>query len=154
APGGSYSVATDVRLPSGLVGAYYVFVSTDVPSGATAPRGTVFEAFAENNNATASADPVLIEQPPPSDLVVSDISLPSSAISGDPVSIDFTVTNASAVAAAGSWTDSLYLSADGTWDLGDVLLGKVVHSGGLGAGASYDAELSAKLPPAKAGQYR
>ena len=72
AAGGSYSVGTDVRLPGDLVGPYYVFVSTDVPAGATAPRGSVFEASAENNNVTVSADPVLIEQPPPSDLVVTN----------------------------------------------------------------------------------
>ena len=147
-------MTTDLRLPSGLVGSYDVFVNTDVPAGVSAPRGSVFEALAENNNVTASADPVLIELPPPSDLVVSDIALPSSVVSGEPVRIGFSVTNASAVAAAGSWTDSLYLSADGAWDLGDVLLGKVTHTGGLPAGASYDAELSTTLPPAKAGQYR
>ena len=127
---------------------------TDVPGGVTEPRGKVFESTAENNNVTASANPVLIELPPPSDLVVSTIDLPSLASSGAPVQVGFTVSNSSAVNAVGAWTDSLYLSTDSTWDLGDVLLGKVAHGGGLLAGASYTSQLLATLPPAKAGQYR
>ena len=57
--GASYSVDTAWRLSRDLVGPYYVFVVTDV--GRTgAPRGVVFEAAKEGNNATASANPVLI----------------------------------------------------------------------------------------------
>ena len=154
AVGGSYSVSTDLRLARDLIGPYYVFVRTDVPGGIDEPRGKVFESLAETNNVTASANPVLIELPPPSDLEVSNIDLPSSAASGVELRVGFTVTNSSAVNAIGSWTDSLYLSADSAWDLGDVLIGKVAHGGGLLAGASYNAELLTKLPPAKAGQYR
>lgn len=40
------------------------------------------------------------------------------------------------------------------WDLGDVLLGKVNHTGNLNGGASYTGQLTAALPPLKDGNWR
>ncbi|WP_295529412.1 CARDB domain-containing protein, partial [uncultured Pseudacidovorax sp.] len=153
-PNGSYDVSTTLRLPRELLGSYYIFVQTDVPRGGSEPRGKVFESTKENNNLRASATPVLIELPPPSDLVVDDITVDGGLTSGEKAAIRFTIKNDSLVDAQGSWSDSVYLSADGVWDLGDVLLGRVAHNGGLAAGASYQALLDAVVPPAKAGQYR
>nr|WP_309246834.1 CARDB domain-containing protein [Ramlibacter montanisoli] len=160
AHGGSYTVVTNsspetaLKLPRDLTGAYYVFVQTDPALGAGVPRGQVFEAGFEGNNVSVSPTPMLIELPPPSDLVITAISAPPGASTGEEVRIDFTVTNQAGAMAEGSWTDSIYLSSDGEWGLGDVLLGKVAHSGNLAVGASYSSQLLARLPPAKAGDYR
>ncbi|HEX7095510.1 MAG TPA: CARDB domain-containing protein, partial [Acidimicrobiales bacterium] len=154
AAGASYTVTRDIKAPRDLVGPYYVFVWTDLPTDQREPRAAVFEGANENNNKTPSPDPLLIELPPPSDLQVSAIDAPASGVSGQTASVSFTVTNVSDVAASGNWADSVYLSADATWDLDDVLLGRVEHSGGLATGESYIATLETKLPPAKAGQYR
>src|SRR6185436_19374486 len=67
AAAGSYTAGKTFTLPRELLGAYYVFVLTD-PSTSSSPRGKVFEAGFEDNNFTASPNPVLIELPPPSDL--------------------------------------------------------------------------------------
>jgi subtilase family serine protease len=151
--GASYTVTRNVKLPRELIGPYYAFVWTDVPD-ARQPRGVVYEASHENNNTTPSPDPLLVELPPPSDLQVVSIDGPASAVSGQPFSATFTITNAAGVAASGSWADAVYLSEDSTWDLDDRLLGRVTHTGTLAVGDSYTATLNGVLPPAKAGQYR
>ncbi len=51
--------------------------------------------------------------------------------------------------AYGRWTNAAYLSADNAWDLGDKLLGKVDHRGGLLVNGSYSGTLKATLPPLK-----
>ncbi len=154
ANGGSYTVSAEFRLPRDLTGPFYVFVLTDPIPGTSAPRGIVFEGAFEDNNATAAPLPVLIERPPPSDLVVDDITAPATGATGQPITVSFTVRNKAGATAEGSWSDSVYLSADSTWDLGDVLLGKVSHSGDLAVGLTYTAQLTATLPPTRAGAYR
>src|SRR5207248_2397717 len=141
ANGGSYSAGTELRLPRDVTGAYYVFVLTDPATSSREPRGKVFEGGFEDNNATASADPVLIDRPAPSDLVVDAITVPASGATGGPLTLSFAVRNASGATAEGSWSDAVYLSADSAWDLGDVLLGKVVHNGNLAVGATYVSQL-------------
>ena len=151
---GSYTVQAEFRLPRELTGPYYVFVQTDPATSAQEPRGKVFEASNEGNNVTVSSTPVLIELPPPSDLVVDSISVPANGSTGEQVQITFTVSNKAGATAEGAWTDALYLSADSEWGLNDILLGKVTRSGALVVGESYTSQLLATLPPAKAGAYR
>ena len=156
ASGQSYSAQASFRVPNGFSGPYYVFVVTDSP-GKKNPRGSVFEHTAENNNATASGQPLIIEVPPPSDLQVTSITIPSSAQVGDPISVSWTVTNADDQdAAEGRWTDAVYLSSDNVWDIDDVLLGRanVAHLSGLQPGASYTTGFSTTLPPTAPGSYR
>ena len=64
------------------------------------------------------------------------------------------VKNVGAGAAAGSWTDSAYLSPDGK--LSDAtLLGSVTHTVGLSASSSYSGTVTATLPSSLAdGKYQ
>ena len=48
-------------------------------------------------------------------------------------------------AAQGRWTDAVYLSSDTAWDVGDILLGKVDHSGDVAGHSSYGGSLTAGL---------
>ncbi|MEX2646227.1 MAG: CARDB domain-containing protein, partial [Gaiellaceae bacterium] len=154
ANGGSYSISKEFKLPRDLTGAYYVFVHTDPVTSSGEPRGKVFEAGFEANNAGATPFPVLIERPPPSDLVVETIATSGSGETGTELTVSFTVRNKAGVTAEGSWADAVYLSLDSAWDLGDVLLGRAVHSGNVALGDSYSSQVTANLPPAKAGTYR
>ena len=145
-------------MPRGLTGAYYVFVLTDVPSRDS--RGVVFEGGSEANNATPSDVPMLIELPPPADLQVQDIVEPDDAFSGELATILWTVSNTSTETITGLWDDSVYLSADAVWDLGDRLIGRV-QQGDLKKGLktllpdeSYTAELAAPLPTSFPDNYR
>ncbi len=156
APNGSYTVSTQFGVPAGLSGAYYVIVLTDPPS-AWQPQGVVVES-SEGNNATASTVPMLIELPPPTDLQVDSISVPAAATAGQPVTISYTVSNHSSVPAVGSWSDSVYLSPDPTFDTNAQLIG-TCNEGNLGGavslaqGQGYAGSVTATLPPELPGNY-
>ncbi|MDH4349648.1 MAG: hypothetical protein OEW56_00680, partial [Gemmatimonadota bacterium] len=152
--GGAYAVTRTLTVPTDLATeAYYVFVVTD-PARYTA-TGDLFEGANERNNDRASVVPMIVELPPPTDLVVTDILVPAQARVGEPVHLEWTVANQSAdVPAAGTWTDALYLSTDSTWEISDRPLGRVAFSGTVAPGDSYTLTLDATLAPAAPGQYR
>ena len=108
----------------------------------------------ERNNARVSAQPILLELPPPSDLVVTSVTMPTAGNIGDVVQISWTVRNQADSPAIGTWSDAVYLSADGLWDVNDVLLGKQSFSGTLNKDDTYTLTLTAAIPPVKDGQYR
>lgn len=151
--GGSYTVNQTIDLPSDLTGAYYVFVVTD-PAQQQSPRGNVFEGSAEGNNSTASNQPVILALAPPSDLEVSTIKIPQGAKSGESVTIEWVVTNQGENAAAGRWSDAVYLSTNDQWDIGDIPLGRLLQRRTVGVGESYTSSLTVNLPPAVPGDYR
>jgi len=142
----SYQVSRTFTMPTDLVGPWYVLVRTDAGR-------RVFEGDHENNNDRPS-DPIIVELPPPADLVVTGIDVPTASRVGQPVHIQWTVANASDRSLLASWADTAYLSADATWDLGDRPLGRVPFVGNLLPGGSYTASLDAELPPVAPGQYR
>src|SRR5262249_18818016 len=138
--GASYTGTDTLKAPKGLTGPWYLFVLTDPPT-VRSPIGTVFEGSNEGNNATPTATPLLIDPQPPSDLVVSSITVPTSAQAGDPVHIKWTITNTGVNPASGTWTDAAYLSADAIWGFTDPIIGRFKFTGTLAPGASYDAVL-------------
>ncbi|QNM98964.1 PPC domain-containing protein [Chitinimonas koreensis] len=155
AAGASYSGSLNVTAPRDFDGSYYVFVITD-PARAwgTGENGQVREFGREQNNARAALQPIIVDTPPPADLKVNTVSVPASGTVGSEVEIGYTIVNDSTNPAYGGWTDAIYLSSDNAWDLGDILLGRVDHAGGLAAGAAYSGSLKAKLPPLKDGNWR
>ena len=174
AAGDFYSVETTFGVPRNLLGAYYVFVLTDVPNQ-THPYGFVYEGASENNNAAASVSkqtgvvtPMTIDPAPPTDLMVTDITVPDEAECGASVTVTYTVKNDSASErATGYWADALYVSDDAVWDLGDKFLGRVEFEPDpndpgelrpiyrdLAPGDSYTGTLTAVLPTVLPGDYR
>ncbi|ULU23434.1 tandem-95 repeat protein [Dyella terrae] len=155
AAGAGYDGQFTVTAPKDLDGPYYVFVVTD-PANVfgSGPDGHVLEFRQDKNNETAAAQPMLINAPPPADLVVGTVTVPPTATVGDQVTVTYNVTNNSVNPATGSWTDAIYLSQDNTWSVGDILLGKVVHSGDVVSNAGYTGTLTAQLPPLKDGSWR
>ena len=65
AAGASYTVTTQVQVPTNLSGPYYLFVITDPPTDS--PIGKVFEGGGanEDNNSLYLAPPLVIDPPPP-----------------------------------------------------------------------------------------
>ena len=153
AAGGSYIGLQNLRLPQGLSGTYYILVATDLPTQKQ-PRGLVFEGSKDNDNVSASPQPLIIDVPPPSDLIVSNVIAASNGNAGAPVHITWSVTNEANEAAIGSWKDAIYLSDDNVWDITDQLIGRVDHNGTLIKNQSYTGTLDAVLPPVRDGQYR
>ncbi len=152
AAGAGYTQTFALRAPTDITGPYYVFVATD-PVRVTF-YGRVFELDFETNNDRAADVPMIIELPPPADLVVTDITIPAQGKSGDPITLHWTVQNNSDEPAVGSRWDTAYLSTDATWDIHDVPLGRASFSGTLAPDGTYELTLATLLPPATPGQYR
>ncbi len=145
AAGASYTTQTDLALPSGASGRYYVFIVAD--SGGAACESD------ESNNVGYDADSVEVLLLPPADLVVDAVVVPLGGMPGDPVTIEWQVRNAGDNTASGSWHDAVYLSADTVWDIHDAKLGTRRHTGAIGTGDTYTTALTAPLPGLVPGDY-
>src|SRR5262249_8259546 len=156
AAGGSYTVTVPVQVPADLSGPYYLFVITDPPTDSAI--GKVFEGGGakEDNNSLNLAPALVIDPPPPSNLVVTDVKLPDPATvkSGDPLTISWTVKDDSPTnAAPGSWSDAVYLGTGTTWSIADTYLGTVKDPGNLQPGGTSTVSLLTNLPSVTPGQY-
>ncbi|MGA2500548.1 MAG: choice-of-anchor Q domain-containing protein, partial [Tepidisphaeraceae bacterium] len=81
-------------------------------------------------------------------------AIPATGFVGQNLTIRFSVRNTETVPTFGStWTDSVYLSTSAVLDSSAILLGQVVHNGQLAGRASYNATLTAQLPPITPGDY-
>ncbi|MDD3642352.1 MAG: CARDB domain-containing protein [Candidatus Krumholzibacteria bacterium] len=127
APGSRYSGGMQATISMGISGTWYVFVSTD-------KNNSVYEHGGEGNNIAYTPDGVTIVIPPANvDLVVSDVQVPASCVSGDSIAIGWTITNLSEYPVVGIWRDGIYISSDESWDLSDIYLGEAGYTGGLQA---------------------
>lgn len=180
--GESYTNTAQVTIPADLTpGSYYLFVFADqtdaysinfYPTGGVAPnpytpsitgnpypyltgnvhqQGVVHETVEHDNFFYV----VLNILPPPSpDLVVSSVTHGGNAISGNDVSITWTVENPGEAAAMGNWIDAVYLSTDTILDTsGDYLLGRYSHTDGLLRNGSYQRTESMTIPVDHYGDY-
>ncbi len=82
----------------------------------------------------------------PANLVVQPFSVTANVVAGQSLRVTYQVDNQSANAAAGSWTDSVYLSTQPTLNSSAVLLGRVQHTGGVAANSQYSETLTAPVP--------
>ncbi|WP_182867972.1 carboxypeptidase regulatory-like domain-containing protein [Rhodopirellula sp. JC639] len=133
-------------LPRGLSGPFYVFVLAD-------GSNDVYERAKELNNVAYDPLSMNVRLLPPADLVVGNISVPQDSIVGQTATIGYTVENAGSSPARGSWYDSIYLSANDQWDIGDALFGRVLRQGDVLASESYSQSLTAPLPAVVPGDY-
>jgi hypothetical protein len=149
----SYTRTVPVPMPRDVEGPFFVIVIAD-PVDLGRSRG-VFEAN-ELDNDRASDRPVLVELPPPAELVVTSVELPAAGSTveiGQSLTVRWTVQNEAMQPAKGTWTDAVYLSADPIWDINDPLLGRKTFTGTRGKDETYQLELMAPLPPVKPGDY-
>ncbi len=89
----------------------------------------------------------------PVDLELSQASAPTEATTGQQITVNWEVKNTGSNAASGNWQDSVYLSTTPAITSSSVLLGSVVHTGGLSAGSSYNGTLTAAIPAVAPGNY-
>ena len=145
APGASSPTVTRVTVPATTVvpASYRIIAVADA-------LGQQVE-LDESNNTMVSVPLALTAYRP--DILISALSAPAAVLAGRPIVISHTVRNAGP-AAAGPFVIRFFLSADGVWDDGDVLLGARAL-GGLAAGASSPAAVSVTVPATTAtGTYR
>ena len=88
------------------------------------------------------------------DLKVSDVRLSADTIKpGETLTVSWTDYNSGGYALSGSWTDGIYLSTDPRWDVNDILLGSVSHTGGLAKNATLENSLDVSVSGVTAGSY-
>ncbi len=88
------------------------------------------------------------------DLQVHTIMGPETALAGHAVNVSWFVRNLGSAAIGGDWQDAVYLSRDGVLDAGDTLVAVQPHTGGLAAGANYEAGTTITPPPNLLGTYQ
>ena len=89
------------------------------------------------------------------DLSPTSVTIAPTALVGQPTTISYTVSNLQAAATlASAWTDSVYLSTDGTIDASSILLGTVTHSGAVVGHGAYSASLIVPTPAVLPGDYQ
>ncbi len=134
------------RIPDGISGKYYVFGIVD-------SSDAIYERGGESNNTAMDATAVQITQPTPVDLVAGVITVPENGVPGALASISYTVTNESGQVVTGQWSDSIYLSSDAVWDVGDTLFARVGIYGGLDGNESYTQTATGAMPGLIGGDY-
>ncbi len=144
AGGSNYTETRSIAIPAGLTGEYKIFVATD-------RWNNVVESLETNNISVPTT--VDLQLPPPAELNITNIAPPPTMSLGETATITWTVQNSSANVVNGVWQDSLYLSADNTWDSSDVLIGQNVRSGTVGAFATYTETKELTVPPVEVGTY-
>ncbi len=149
--GESYTMNKELFLPVDMVGNYFLILKTDVP----VPNqwyGEEYEYNAEHNNIYISN--ISIEQPPPSDLVVTNVTVQNKALTGDLVDVSWTVKNIGINPAKGVMKDMVYFSSDTHWDEEDQYFGKKYLAIDLAPGQEETYSVSGQLVGTKSGSYR
>ncbi|MCA9309823.1 MAG: hypothetical protein KDA21_01365, partial [Phycisphaerales bacterium] len=118
-------------------GQYWIFIQAD-------PDDDIDEINDGNNRRMAG--PFQIIDDPRPDLTVTAVNGPSTAASGETVTINWHVDNQGEVDATAPWVDRVYLSSDATWSTGDQPLNFLPRDADLAAAAGYDQSLDITLP--------
>ncbi|HET6994848.1 MAG TPA: CARDB domain-containing protein, partial [Chitinophagaceae bacterium] len=143
--GQEYMDSLLITIPSNLAGNYVLIVGTDI-------HNNVFEYQAESNNSKYSFINVI--SPPPSDLVVTSVQSPLTAIAGQSVNISYTVKNTGLNPANGSLKDGIYLSRDDAWDISDPLIAVEPVQVNLAPGGEITRNATVKLTGVGIGSYK
>ncbi|MCX6270606.1 MAG: cohesin domain-containing protein [Bacteroidetes bacterium] len=148
----TYTNSVTVSIPNGFSGNYYLLMETDY-----AHQNPDVDL---NNNVVCKEDisglpkPIWITLTPPSNLVISDFSVPTPVKSGQPANIKWSVHNTgTGITTVNSWSDKIFLSTNPVVNYQDYLLGTVIHNGVVGADGSYSDSISVTIPSTYQGYY-
>lgn len=135
----AYTDTVSYDLPNYLSGNYYLLFRSD-------SQNEIYEHLGEENNLLSET--IFLTLPPPADLIVSNISIPDSALSGDSILVSWTIRNIGSNPASGWLRDAVYVSADTLWQLNDPLVGTDYRLINLLPGASQERVMRVKLSEA------
>ncbi|HUE69399.1 MAG TPA: RHS repeat-associated core domain-containing protein, partial [Pirellulaceae bacterium] len=137
--------------PQTLVGVYNVLVGPDVRDLAGNWLDQDGDAvFGENGDDVYNASFHIV----PVDLGLNNLVVHASQLwAGEPVTVSWNGFNRTGAPLLGSWADGLYLSTDDQWDIRDVLLATVPHTGGLAENQSYTQAVEVVIPGKLPGNY-
>lgn len=90
----------------------------------------------------------------PVDLALMDLTVCTNELwAGDLIHINWKGRNKAGAPLQGNWFDGVYLSQDGRWDINDLRLASVPHTGGLAAGEVYAGSADVYVPRVVPGTY-
>ena len=142
-PSGQTAVRTQtVLIPrtSTTAGTYRLIVVADA-------NNDLPEGVNEGNNWAASTASFGVTLPPLPDLTVQSITAPSTVLTGQTITVSWTIRNAGAGSTnTSAWNDRVYLSSDALPDGADTWRLDSLNVSYLGAGDTYTALLTAKVP--------
>ena len=140
--GSNHPKSTNFVVPADLAeGNYYVYVLTNATKTVYEYPGTV--------ETKRSALPISIVRP---DLTVSNVTAPSTAIGGVPLTITYSVlNNGQGAVFNGSRRDLIYVSSSPTFNGTAQLIGNLFYTENLPVGTPVSHSLSYTFPPATSG---
>jgi parallel beta-helix repeat protein len=150
--GESYNNNIRAFIPIATIGNYYLISKTDGGNLENANSfNSEFEMNAENNNTQIRL--ISIKQAPPSDLIVTQITQPDSAITGNQLTIGWTIKNSGPNKATGYLTDMVYFSKDTIWDISDPYFGEKAFKINLDVNKDTTLSITTELTSAAVGKY-
>lgn len=148
AAGQSITRTQSYTLPLEMAGDRYLIVEADL-------GGQIYEFSGDADNTFVADTPTRVVQAPLANLVVSTVTPPGQAFSGQSTEVSWTVTNSGLGSTTTPvWYDLVYLSIDGVLDASDLLVGSAANPAYLMAGQSYSNSVRIALPQDYVGQYR
>lgn len=144
AVGESYEATINVTIPSSISGDYFYIGFTDATS-------LVYEHDNEDDNMTSI--PVSVVLPLPCDLIAVAPSYPSTAVSGNDITVSWTLFNTGDNPATGRIRDAVYLSTDDEWGSDDIMLGYVENNINLEPNGQQDFEMTTTIQGVPHGSY-
>lgn len=147
AAGGSYVANTNITIPQGYNGTYYLHVRTDL-------NAQVYEFTNENNNTSGPFQVDVVLQPPP-DLTVQIQSVtPLLADNRGTLTVQYRVQNIGAPFTSTNVTDRLYLGTNSVFNNGTTYyLGSTSGNIALANSGMVDRQVTGTVPSAITGNY-
>jgi len=144
ASGESYTDSVEIVVPDNLLGAYafrgYVDVNNDI-----------FEDTHENDNSLAQ--PIVVIEATPCDLIVSTVDAPQQAVVGGQINVSWSVQNIGEYSVNGRIKDGIYLSTDTIFDNGDVMIGEYSYQTSLDVYSSIQRTMECNVNGVISGDY-
>ena len=143
--GSTYPAASTFNVPLIAAGDWYILVQAD-------SLGQIYEGANEGDNVSEAK--IVRVDPPDVDLTVTQVDAPDSAVAGQAMTVNWTVTNAGTESTqVERWLDRVYLSKDKVLDPTDLAMGWVIRPKGLAGGESYGASSTFEVPTGLSGPY-
>ncbi len=150
-PGADYMRNMQVTLPQGISGSIYLYAVTD-PAFKTNDLDTTNNIVRLTSAGFEEGDSTVVFLSPSPDLVVSQVTCPTNAIGGQPLTIIYTVANnGNAGLIDRTWSDRLFLHDQST--PGGQILHTVTRKRSLPVGGSYTDTILINLPLVNTGNY-
>jgi len=143
--GMSYSSEVQFTIPQNATGNYMLYVVTDAADA-------VYEEN-ENNNGKCISVYVNTQNDRPADLVISNVSAPGRIKAGQPVTIEYIISNEGEFTATGELNDAIYLSKDDQWDANDIMVGVVKGNATINPGSSITRSATGRIINVIEGNY-